>query len=351
VNTLNINADMMVKFLTDLLNIPSPTGYHIEAMPYVREAFAALGVAEMRELPKGTLMLTLPGATDAPPVGLTAHIDTLGLMVRQIKPNGALKATAIGGIVWNGIETENVTVRTADNRRYRGTVLLQNPASHVNRDLATAERSGDTMEVRLDAKVFSADDTRALGIEVGDFIFVDPRVEVTDTGFIRSRFLDNKAGAAVIYGALAALRDAGLQPASATHILMANYEEVGHGGAAGFPNHLAELLTIDMGALGEGQNGDEFSVSLCVKDSGGPYHFAMNEKLRGLAATHNIPLKPDIYPYYSSDGTAYWRAGGAARVGLIGPGVSGSHSYERTHIESLTHTAHLIARYLLAGAD
>ncbi|MBN2472759.1 MAG: M20/M25/M40 family metallo-hydrolase, partial [Anaerolineae bacterium] len=261
--------------------------------------------------------------------------------------SGRLKATNLGGVMWGGIEFEGVTVRTHDDCRYRGSVVPLNPAVHVNREIHRADRTDDTMEVRLDVKVHSADDVRALGIEVGDFIFLDPRVEVIDTGFIRARFLDDKAGVACIYGALQAMKQAGARPAQDTYIQISNYEEVGHGGSAGWPENLAELVAVDMAALGNGQNSDEFHTTICVKDSGGPYHFLMNNKLRRIAEAFNIPYKLDIYPYYSSDGSAYWRAGGGARVGLIGPGVDASHSYERTHTSALEHSAALIARYLL----
>lgn len=348
-SNLNVNLDATVDFLVGLLNTPSPTGYHVEAMAYIRKAFEALAVPglTLNTTTKGGLMAVWKGRSDSARRGVTAHTDTLGLMVREIKPSGRLKTSALGGIVWATLEMEGVTVRTYDNRRYRGTMLLTNPSSHVNRDVFNVERTAENMEIRLDARTRSAAETRALGIEVGDFIFVDPRVEVSDTGFIRSRFLDDKAGVANIYGALMALRDAGLQPAQDTAFFIANYEEVGHGGASGWPFELAELLAIDMGAIGESQNSDEFSASICVKDGGGPYHFDMINKLRRLATTHEIPYKTDIYVYYSSDGTAYWRAGGDAKVGLIGPGVDASHSYERTHRESLLHTTHLLARYLL----
>lgn len=346
---LTIKLDSIVSFLTDLLNIPSPTGYHPEAMAYLRLAFAALDFpgAEITELPKGALVIQIPGKSSAAPVGVTAHTDTLGFMVKQIKPNGALALTSLGGINWSGAEFENCTIRTHDDRRYRGTVILSNPSTHVNPEASRKPRTADTMEVRIDARTSSRAETEALGIGVGDFIFLDPRVEVTDTGFIRSRFLDDKAGVACIYGALQALKEEGEIPAQDTTILIANYEEVGHGGAAGFPENLAELLTIDMGALGDGQAGDEFSASICVKDSGGPYHFDMNNKLRSLAEKNSIAYKVDIYPQYASDGTSYWRAGGAARVALIGPGVASSHGYERTHKDALLHSTHLIARYLL----
>jgi putative aminopeptidase FrvX len=347
---LRINLDATVDFLVGLLNTPSPTGYHVEAVAYCRRAFEALNIPNLtiRETAKGALLLTLPGAASDARRGVTAHLDTLGLMVKEIKENGRLKLTQLGSFAWNAVEGEGVTIRTHDNRRYRGTVQITNPSAHVNPNLRTAERTAENMEVRLDAKTTNPDETRALGIEVGDFVFLDPRVEVTDTGFIRSRHLDDKACVANIYGALLALRDAGLQPAQDTAFLIANYEEVGHGGSSGWPFELAELLAIDMGAIGDTQNSDEFSVSICVKDGGGPYHFEMNNKLRALAVQHNIAYKTDIYVYYSSDGTAYWRAGGDARVGLIGPGVEGSHSYERTHKDAMLHTTHLLARYLLS---
>ncbi|MBZ0291261.1 MAG: M42 family metallopeptidase [Anaerolineae bacterium] len=341
--------DAVTNFLVDLLNKPSPTGYYAEAMDFVAMNFAMLEIpgADLYVTPKGALIFTLQGRRHDAPRGVTAHVDTLGLMVREIKSSGRLMVNALGGIMWPGIEMEGVTVRTYDNRRYRGTVVPENPSSHVNREIATSPRNADTMEIRLDARTSSAEETRALGIEVGDFVFLDPRVEVSDSGFIRGRFLDDKAGVAAIYGALQLMKENNLTPAQDVAFLIANYEEVGHGGSAGWPYELAELLAIDMGAIGIGQNSDEFSVSICVKDGGGPYHFQMVQKLRRLAAAHKIPYKTDIYLYYASDGTAYWRAGGDARVGLIGPGVDCSHSYERTHREAIEHTTHLLIRYLL----
>ncbi len=343
---LRIDTRAVTDFLVELLNIPSPTGYHREAIDLCSRRFGELGMLDLWTTRKGALMGRLRGGGN-PPVGVTAHTDTLGLMVREIKPNGRLSVIRIGGMLLNGSESENVTVRTQDDRRYRGTFALTNTSTHVNALASTTERTEKTMEVRLDAKVFSREDTEALGIGVGDFIFLDPRVEVTDTGFIKARFLDDKAGVACVWGALTALREAGLTPLQDVIIQIANYEEVGHGGASGWPADLDELLSVDMGAIGEGQNGDEFSASICAKDAGGPYHFDMMSKLRRLAEAHGIEYKVDLYLYYSSDGTAYWRAGGDARVGLCGPGVAASHSYERTHVDSLTHTTHLLARYML----
>ncbi|MBN2304481.1 MAG: M42 family metallopeptidase [Anaerolineae bacterium] len=347
---LAFDTDSMTAFLVGLLNTPSPTGYHIEAAATIQDAFEALQIdgLTVQRNPKGALIITWPGTADDAPRGLTAHIDTLGLMVKEIKPNGRLKLTQLGGFMWNAVEFEGVTIHTRSGQRYRGTVVPVKASVHVHRDASEIKRSDDTMEVRIDARTSSADDTRAWGIEVGDFVFLDPRVEVSDTGFIRSRHLDDKAGVAAIYGAFQAIQAAGQRPAQTVTVLIANYEEVGHGGAEGFPNNLRELVAVDMAAVGDGQNSDEFSVGICVKDSGGPYHIDLTNKLRDLAEAAEILYKPDIYPYYRSDGEAYWRAGGAAQVALIGPGVDASHAYERTHTDSIRHSAHLIARFLLA---
>jgi putative aminopeptidase FrvX len=201
--------------------------------------------------------------------------------------------------------------------------------------------------VRLDVRTSTPDETRQFGIEVGDFVAFDPRVE-QNNGFLRSRHLDDKACVANILAAVKALHEAGMQPAQDTVILISNYEEVGHGAAAGFPPEMAELVTVDMAAIGKGQNSDEFHATLCVKDSGGPYHHGLSQRLRRLADEHGIAYKVDIYPFYGSDGEAFWRAGGDVAVALIGPGVDASHSYERTHNQALLATSQWLAAYLLA---
>lgn len=342
---LPIDYDELLDFLVPLLNTPSPTGWAERAIALCETRFSRFGTPTRTR--KGALVVTLAGAASDTPRGVTAHVDTLGAMVKEIKPNGRLKLTKIGGFAWNTIEGEGCTIFTHGGADVRGSFLLNQASSHIfGAATGDAKRDDDALEVRLDARTRSADETRALGIGVGDVVAFDPRVEVGAAGFVRSRHLDDKAAVACVYAALAALERAGSAPAQRTTIHISNYEEVGHGAASGLPDDLAELLTVDMAAVGPGQASDEFSACLCVKDSGGPYHPDMNRKLRALAAEAGIPLTVDIYPYYGSDGEAYWRAGGDVRVGLIGPGVDASHNYERTHRDSLIHTAQLIAEYL-----
>ncbi|MEL7233691.1 MAG: M42 family metallopeptidase, partial [Chloroflexota bacterium] len=325
-----------MRFLIDLLDTPGPTGYTDEAITLCEQWFGTLVAkftgATLSRTRKGALKIHIPGKASTHPVAVTAHVDTLGLMVKEIKSSGRLKVSRIGGVMWNGIEMEGVTVRTADNTRIRGTVVPVNGSVHVNREVHKAPRNADTLEVRLDIRTTKAEETRAHGIEVGDFVFLDARVETNDEGFIRSRFLDDRASVASIYAALELFDEA---PAQDTTILIANYEEVGHGGTSDFADNLFELLAIDMAAVGNGQNSDEYHCSICTMDGAGPYHFQTIERLRRLAKANDIDVKTDIYPYYSSDATAYWFAGGAARTGLIGPGVDTSHSYERTHTDAI----------------
>ncbi len=343
-----IDQEFMLNFLVELLNTPSPTGFTHHAITLVSKTLKQFDQLELEATRKGALVARWPGESSHTPRGLTAHVDTLGAMVKEIKGNGRLKLTNIGGFAWNTVEGEGLTVFTNDEKQIRGSLLLEKSSSHVHgSDVSKTERKADVMEVRLDARTSSEEETRKLGIEVGDFVAFDPRVEVSN-GFIRSRHLDDKACVANIVAAVKALHDAGLKPAQDMTLHFSNYEEVGHGASVGFPEEMAELVTVDMAALGNGQTSDEFHATLCVKDSGGPYHFSLNQRLRQLAEEHQIPHKIDIYPYYGSDGEAYWRAGGDVAVSLIGPGVDASHNYERTHMDALLATSNWIVAYLLS---
>lgn len=342
-----VDIAWMTDFLVGLLNTPSPTGDTSRAIQYVHDTLARFPLTlEINR--KGALIATWEGKAANSPRALTAHLDTLGAMVQEIKDNGRLKLTQIGGYAWNSVEAEGCTVLMANGKSWTGTILPTKASVHVHGDeVRKLERNGENMEVRLDIRSTTPEETRALGIEVGDFVVIDPRVVVTETGYIRSRHLDDKAGVAVVVGAIKALGDAGLTPTQRTTFHFSNYEETGHGAATGIPDDACELLTVDMAAVGEGQQSDEFSVGICTKDSGGPYHLGFRRNLVALCEAHGIPYRLDVYPSYGSDGGAAWRAGADLAVGLIGPGVDASHSYERTHQDSLRASACLIIQYLL----
>jgi putative aminopeptidase FrvX len=341
-----IDAEYLTRVLVDLLNIPSPTGDTDWAISFVENELTVYDVPTEKTR-KGALVASLEGLRSDAPRALSAHVDTLGAMVKEIKSNGRLKLTALNGLMWPSVESEGVWVSTRSGRQVRGSLVLANGAAHVNKEARSAKRDETTLEVRLDERTSSADETRVLGIEVGDFVSFDPRVEVSAAGFIRSRFLDDKAAVACVLAAVKALREAGMTPAQRTSLQFSNFEEVGHGGMDGLPDDLAELVIVDMAAIGEGLRGDEFHCTVCTKDSSGPYGKRLTEKLRALADQAGINLLTDVYPFYSSDGSVYWRGGGQAEVALIGPGVDTSHGYERTHTDALKDTAELIAEYLV----
>ncbi|MBC8066083.1 MAG: M42 family metallopeptidase [Chlorobia bacterium] len=296
---------------------------------------------------KGALLAHLDGMKDDKPRGLTAHVDTLGAIVAEVKSNGRLRLSALNGLMWPTVESEGVWVATRSGRQVRGSIVMVNGAAHVNKEANTAARNADNLEVRLDERTGGSEETRLLGIEVGDFVYFDPRVEVSASGFVRSRFIDDKACVVCALAAIKALKDSGTTAAQRTTLLISNFEEVGHGGMDGLPADLQELVVMDMACIGHGLRGDEFHCSLCVKDSSGPYSKRLSDRLRDIADRRGIDLKTDVYPYYGSDGSAFWRSGGRAEVALIGPGVDTSHGYERTHLDALVDTAALVAEYLV----
>lgn len=338
--------DYLIQVLMKLVNTPSPTGYAEAAIACVEEELRTMGFSPRRTR-KGACVLTLKGASDAPGRGLTAHVDTLGAMVKEIKSNGRLRLTKLGGFAWNTVEGEGCRVFTATGKTIRGSLLISKASGHVYaKAVSESARDDAGMELRLDERVGNADEVRDLGIAVGDYVAFDPRAEFGEAGFFRSRHLDDKAGVACLLTALKALKKSGWTPDVDTVFHFSHYEEVGHGAASGFPDHLGELVAVDMAAVGEGQTSDEFHTTICVKDSGGPYSHALSQRLRALAEEFEIPVKVDIYPYYGSDAEAYWRAGGDVETALIGPGIDASHNYERTHRDALIATVELVLAYL-----
>lgn len=342
----DIDETYLLDLLVQLLKTPSPTGFTDQAIELCERQLLTFPQLTLTRTRKGALLATWRGKKQDAPRLVTAHVDTLGAMVKEIKADGRLKLTQIGSYVWNSIEGEGCTVFSRQGTPVRGSILLDKASSHVHgQDSSKSERDGDTLEVRLDVRVSFADEVRDLGIEVGDFVAFDPRIELVN-GFVRSRHLDDKAGVAAMLTALKAVADAGIEPYQTTYFFVSNHEEVGHG-SGGFPAGIHEVLAVDMAAVGTGQESDEYHATLCVKDSYGPYDRHLSNRLHDLAEQNNIAYKVDIYPFYGSDAQAYWRQGGDAAVALIGPGVDASHNYERTHVDALRATAQWIVAYLL----
>ncbi len=328
-----------------LLAIDSPTGYTKAAVEWVRNAFSEWGFATTMTR-KGGVVIDLGGADTEDGLWLEAHTDTLGGMVAEIKGNGRLRITNLGGMRAENGECENVRVHTRDGRVIEGTLQLCNASVHVNGAYSKTDRNFDTTEVVLDEDVQSAADTRALGIEVGDIVAFDPRTRVTDSGYIKSRFLDDKLSVAILLGFAKYVKDNAITLPRRTYVHVTVYEEVGHGGAASVPAGVTEAISVDMGCVGTGLSCTERMVSICAKDSGGPYSYEVVGKLIDAAKATEADYAVDIYPHYGSDVEATLSAGHDLRHGLIGPGVYASHGYERSHIDGVWNTLKVLCGYL-----
>ena len=344
-----IDFAFLRRTLDELLDIPSPVGRTDEATAYCCDFLEKLAPQTLQISRKGVLNATFSGARDAQPRGVTAHLDTLGGLVKTINPNGRLHLCQLGNFSWNSIENESVTVFAQNGKRYCGSIIVANASHHLHQGEngnGESPRTCDTVEIRLDACANSAQEVADLGIEIGDFIAFDPRPQWSE-GYIRSRFLDDKALVACLFAALEAQRRAGRPFSERTTIFLTNYEEQEHGGASGWPSDLCELLALDVAPVGEGQASKESKCTLCVGDADGPYDFKFGQKLRALAKRHEVELVPDVFPKYASDAGAARRAGLDARFALIGPGVDATHGIERTHSEALEATAKMILAYLV----
>ncbi|MGX7111344.1 M42 family metallopeptidase [Gemella cuniculi] len=338
--------DKVVDYIKNLTSIPSPTGYTKEVGDYLISELENLGYKATRTN-KGGVNVIIKGKNNDKHRVITAHVDTLGAIVRAIKPDGRLKMDQIGGYPWNMIEGENCRIHIASNgKTVTGTILVHQTSIHVYRNAGTVERTQENMEIRLDEKVTNEDETRALGIEVGDFISFDPRTVVTQTGFIKSRFLDDKVSAAILLELLRKYKEENISLPYTTHFMFSCFEEVGHGANSSIPKEAVEYLAVDMGAMGDDQQTDEYTVSICVKDASGPYHYEFRQHLVELAKEKGISFKLDIYPFYGSDASAAMRAGVEVKHALLGAGIESSHSYERTHIDSVTATYKMVDAYL-----
>ncbi len=339
-------ADEILREAAALLAIDSPTGYTRQAAEYVAEALRKLGFSPAITAKGGVLVCLNGQAPEENALLLEAHTDTLGGMVREITGSGRLLLTPLGGMNPNNGEAENVRIVTRSGKTYTGTFQLQNASIHVNGDYSGTKRSYDVMEVVIDEEVHSRRDAEQLGILPGDIVCFDPRTVVTPSGFIKSRFLDDKLSVAILLGLARQVAAGQVVPRRRVWCHVTVFEEVGHGGAASVPAGVSEAISVDMGCVGSGLGCDEYKVSICAKDSGGPYHYEVVSALIDAARRGGADFAVDVYPHYGSDVEATLSAGHDLRHGLIGPGVYASHGYERSHRKGVENTLKLLDAYL-----
>jgi len=329
-----------------LLSIDSPTGYTADVTDYLVKEFSSLGYTPIRTV-KGGVLVDLGGSASKNAILLEAHVDTLGGMVKEIKGNGNLRIAPLGGLNPNNAETENCRIITRFNGSYEGTIQLDNASIHVNTKYNDTQRTFDTLEVVLDEVVSSTADTKALGISVGDIVCLDPRTTITESGYIKSRFLDDKLSTAILMGFARHIKENAILPDRHIYLHITVFEEVGHGGSSSVPTGVTEIISVDMGCVGTGLDCTERQVSICAKDSRGPYHYNVVTALIRAAKKANVDYAVDLYPAYGSDADAALSSGYDIRHGLIGPGVYASHGYERSHVDGVKNTFELLKSYLL----
>ena len=339
-------VEYMVEETKKILAIDSPSGYTAEVADYVMKAYQKLGY-EPKLTTKGGVLVALGGKDKKNAMMLEAHIDTLGAMVAQIKSDGRLRVTPIGGMNANNAEAENCRIHTRFGKKvYEGTLQLANASIHVNGDYNDKKRTFDETEIVLDEKVHSREDVEALGIMTGDIVCFDPRTTVTESGYIKSRFLDDKLSVGILLGYARYLKEENVTPERMIYQHITVFEEVGHGGAASIPEGVTEVISVDMGCVGDGLACEETQVSICAKDSHGPYHYDVVTGLIAAAKREELDFAVDVYPHYGSDADVALTAGYDVRHGLIGAGVYASHGYERSHVDGVKNTFKLLCAYL-----
>ena len=337
--------DYILTQLKALMAIDSPSGYTKEVTDYLMAQYKEMGYTPKKTV-KGGVLVELGGEEKDNALFMEAHVDTLGAMVAEIKADGRLRLTPIGGLNANNAEAENCRICTRFNGTYEGTMQLTDASIHVNGKYNDTSRSFDVMEVLIDEKVSSKKEVEDLGIMAGDVICFEPRTTITKSGYLKSRFLDDKLSAAILMGYAKYLKDENVCPKRALYQHFTVYEEVGHGGSASIPEGVTEVLSVDMGCVGQGLSCKEHQVSICAKDSGGPYNYNVVTDLITAAKRENLDYAVDIYPHYGSDAEAALRSGYDVRHGLIGPGVYASHGYERSHVDGVKNTFLLLKSYL-----
>lgn len=342
---ITVNKENVMNTAKKILSTDSPTGFCFDVIKLIGGWAEEMGY-KFETTVKGCGVITVPGKSNDKVIGLAAHVDTLGAMVRSITASGTLKFTLLGGPQVPTLDSEYCKVRTRDGKIYTGTFLSTSPSSHVYEDAQSKSREPKNMEVRLDEVVRSKEDVEKLGICAGDFIFIDPKTTVTESGFLKSRFIDDKGSVTCLMNLLHILSSENIVPEYTTKVFISVYEEVGHG-ASYIPQDITELLAIDMGCIGEDLTCTEYDVSICAKDSRGPYDYNMTTDLINLAKENGIKFAVDIYPFYGSDVSAALNGGNNIKGALIGPGVHASHGMERTHYEALEGTIKLIYAYIM----
>lgn len=343
----NIDKQYLINSFERIINVPSPVGYYVELNPVLEEMVQELGLSVTRDN-RSTTYIHIPGKNPQKTIMVGAHADTLGMMIYKIEKDGKLRVRQLGGCNFNNLEGETVYVHTRDGRKYSGLFACQSHSVHTFEDARSLERNESTMIILLDENISTKEEVQALGISNGDFVSIDPRMQLTKNGYLKSRFIDDKGAVACVFSTLKYFKENNLQPACNVVFAIPYNEEIGFGGTY-IPEGISEYLAIDIGLIGPDLEGNEHSVSICAKDNAAPYDYELTNRLVECAKNTNTPYALDIFYRYGTDGNAAMRAGNNLRAAAFGMAVYCSHGMERTHLDGLIGTVNILLEYLLVG--
>lgn len=341
----NIDKQYLIDSFKRIINVPSPVGYYVELNPVLEEMAQELGLSVARDN-RSTTYITVPGKNSEKTIMVGAHADTLGMMVYKIEKDGKLRVRQLGGCNFNNLESETVYVHTRDGRKYSGLFACQSHSVHVFEDARSLERNESTMMIILDQDISSKEEVQALGISNGDFVSIDPRMQLTENGYLKSRFIDDKGAIACVFSVLKYLKENNLQPVHNIIFAIPYNEEIGFGGTY-IPDGVSEYLAIDIGLIGPDLEGNEHSVSICAKDNASPYDYTLTNRLVECAKATATKYALDVFYRYGTDANAAMRAGNNLRAAAFGMAVYCSHGMERTHLDGMIGTANILLEYLL----
>ncbi|MEE4357881.1 MAG: osmoprotectant NAGGN system M42 family peptidase [Desulfococcaceae bacterium] len=344
-NKLHIDEEYLCKTLVSLLNIPSPAGYTDQIVHFVGRELEKFGIP-FDVTRRGAIRATLPGREKTFARAVAVHLDTLGAMVKDLKENGRLGILPVGTWSARFAEGARVTVFT-EKRPCRGTILPLKASGHTYGDEIDSQPvNWENTEIRIDERCRTRRDLIHAGFNVGDFVAVDAAPEITGTGFINARHLDDKAGVAIILAVIRSIADGSLCLPVPCHLLFTIAEEVGIGASAMLYGDVGEMVVLDNATVAPGQYSWEFGVTIGMMDAAGPFDYHLTRKLIGICREQGIEYSRDVFRHYRSDSASAIEAGNDTRTALVGFGVDGSHGYERTHMLSLLAVSRLMGHYM-----
>ncbi|EKV27517.1 Deblocking aminopeptidase [Caenispirillum salinarum AK4] len=343
---LEVDTDYLLRVLFMMLNTPSPTGMTDTIVHYVCGELESMGI-DYELTRRGAIRANLPGVRYSPDRAIIGHVDTLGAIVKGLKDNGRLELAMIGHWSARFAEGARCTIYGDDHKTFRGTIMPLKASGHAfNEEIDTQPTSWQNVEVRVDEFCHTKADLQHVGINIGDHVSIDAQPEITDTGFINSRHLDDKAGVAAMLAAAKAVQDNGVELPVDCHLLFTISEEVGVGASSILHGDVAEMVSVDNGTIAPGQNTSEYGVTVAMQDMTGPFDWHLTRRLIGLCREFGIEHERDVFRYYRSDAASALEAGNDIRAALVCFAVDGSHGWERTHMKSLEAMARLLSLYM-----